>query len=225
MPNAATLSSAVETATKWWATASVLRLVRAVDRARRLEPRPQPVAGEARVGQRLERRERLRGDDEQRGLGIEVRGLLREVGRVDVGDEQRLDAGIRVRLEGLVDHHGAEVRAADADVHDVRHLLAGDAAPLARAHPVGERRHRVEHRLHVVVDVLPVDDERGRGARGPAQRGVQHRAVLGRVDVLAGEHRGVALGDPGLLGEARRARRGSRRSRGSSTGRRAGRRA
>ena len=115
--------------------------------------------------------------------------------------KQRLDAGIRVGLERLVDHHGAEVRPADADVDDVRDLLAGDAPPLARAHPVGERGHRVEHLLHVVIDVLPVDDERGRGAGRPAQRGVQHGAVFGRVDVLAGEHRGVALGDAGLLGE------------------------
>ncbi len=55
--------------------------------------------------------------------------------------------------------------------------------------------------MDVVIDVLPVDDERGGGARGPAQRGVEHRAVLGRVDVLAREHGGVVLGDPGLLGE------------------------
>ena len=135
------------------------------------------------------------------GLGIEVRGLLRQVGRVDVGDEQGPDAGIRVRLESFVDHHRAEVRPADADVHDVCHLLAGDAAPLARTHTIREHRHRAEHFVDVVVDVLPVDDERGRGARGAAQRGVEHRAVLGGTDVLAGEHGGVVLGDAGLLGE------------------------
>ncbi|MDR6168676.1 hypothetical protein QE367_002880 [Microbacterium paludicola] len=39
------------------------------------------------------------------------------------------------------------------------HLLAGDAGPFAGANPIGERRHLLEHGLHVGVDVLPVDDE------------------------------------------------------------------
>ena len=202
MPNAATLSSAVETATKWCATASVFACSDPSIAPGRREPRPEPVAREAGVGERLEGGEGLRGDDEQRRLGVEVGGLLREVGRVDVRDEPRLDAGVRVGLERLVDHHGAEVRAADADVDDVRHPLAGHARPLAAAHALGERGHPLEHGLHVGVDILPVDDERGLRAGRSAQRGVQDGAILGRVDVLAREHRGVALGDAGLLGQA-----------------------
>ena len=65
--------------------------------------------------------------------------------------------------------------------------LAGVAGPLAGAHPVGEGGHPVEHRVHVGHDVLAVDLDHG-VARGP-QRGVQHRAVLGGVDLLAREHR------------------------------------
>ena len=121
---------------------------------------------------------------------------------IDVRDEARLDAGIRVGLERLVDHHGAEVRSADADVDDVRDLLAGHARATRRERTRSANADiALEHRLDVVIDILPVHDERGRAPGGPAQRGVQHGAILGRVDVLAREHRGVALGDAGLLGE------------------------
>src|SRR5262249_1059689 len=53
------------------------------------------------------------------------------------------------------------------------------------------RRRRVEHRVHARHDVLAVDDD-ARAARRP-QRHVQHRATLGGVDRLAGEHRVHAL--------------------------------
>ncbi len=45
------------------------RRLGSVDRARLREASPQPVAGEPRVGQGLQRRERLGCDDEQRRLG------------------------------------------------------------------------------------------------------------------------------------------------------------
>ena len=60
-------------------------------------------------------------------------------------------------------------------------------------------RHPVEHLVHVGDHVLAVHDE-ARVAR-QAQRGVQHGPVLGDVDVLAGEHRGDPLAQPGPLGE------------------------
>ena len=194
MPNASTLSSAVETATKCFAT----RAVGVLDRAGLRQAVPQPLAGEAGVRQRLEGAEGLRRDDEQRRLRVEVRGLLEEVARVDVRDETGRETGLHVRLERLVDHDRAEVRAADADVHDRFDALAGHARPGAVAHRVRERRDLREHLLHVVVDVLPVDGERGGrdelAGGGAAQRRVQHSAVLRDVDVLAGEHRGVAAG-------------------------------
>ena len=71
--------------------------------------------------------------------------------------------------------------------------------PLAAAHPVAEGRHPVEHLVHLLDDVGAVDDQRAL-ARHP-QRDVEHRAVLGDVDVLAGEHRLAALGEPALVGE------------------------
>ena len=60
-----------------------------VPRDRRLvaERRQRPLAGRARVRHRLERREGLRRDDEQRLGRVEVAGRLGEVGAVDVRDE------------------------------------------------------------------------------------------------------------------------------------------
>ena len=75
----------------------------------------------------------------------------------------------------------------------------GGARPLAAAQPVGEVAHRVQHVVHVGDDVLAVDRQL-RAARQP-QRGVQHGAVLGGVDVLAGEHRVAALLEVGGPGE------------------------
>ena len=86
----------------------------------------------------------------------------------------------------VVHHHRTEVGAADTDVDDGLDALAGGALPLTGAQLVGEVTHRVEHCVHVGDHVLAVDGQR-RIARQP-QRGVQHRTVLGGVDVLTGEH-------------------------------------
>ena len=57
----------------------------------------------------------------------------------------------------------------------------------------------VQHRVHVLDDVLTVDHQLH--ACRVAQRGVQHRTVLRRVDVHAGEHRVTALLQPGSAGQ------------------------
>ena len=73
--------------------------------------------------------------------------------------------------------------------------LPGRAGPLAAAQPVGELAHPVQHLVHVGHDVLAVDAQLD-AARLP-QRGVQDRAVLGGVDVHAGEHRVAVLLEAG----------------------------
>ncbi|OEI67192.1 hypothetical protein Cus16_3201 [Curtobacterium sp. ER1/6] len=170
-----------------------------VARVGQAELRPQPLACQARVRQGLEGAEGLRRDDEERGLGVEVGGLLVDVRGVDVRDEARLEPGLHVGLEGLVDHDRAEVRATDADVDDGLDALARDTRPLTGADLLGEGVDLVERGVHVGVDVLAVDDERRLDALGTTERGVQHGAVLGDVDVLTGEHRLEALGDTGVL--------------------------
>ena len=107
--------------------------------------------------------------------------------------------------QGLVGHHRAEVGAADADVDDRADPLAGDAGPRAGADLVGEGVDPVEHLVDVGDDVLAVDLERA-SARQP-QRGVQHGAVLGDVDVLAARtSRRAARSRPTSLGQVEQRR-------------------
>ena len=96
MPNSATPSALVETATKCLAIASS-----------RAQLRERPLPRGVGVGHRLQRREGLRGDDEERLLGVEVAGLLGEVGAVDVGDEAEGHLAARVVAQRLVGHHRA----------------------------------------------------------------------------------------------------------------------
>ena len=165
------------------------------------QPGQQPLAHQARVGEGLERGEGLRRDDHQRGLGIEVAGGLVRIGGVDVGEEPGGQPVLREGLQRLVDHDRSEVAAADADVHDSLDLLPGHAGPLTGAHRVREVVDALQRLVDVRVDLLAVDLERRRGALGATERGVEHRAVLGGVEVGTGEHGVSALLDADLAGE------------------------
>ena len=57
----------------------------------------------------------------------------------------------------------------------------------------------VEHLVHSAIDVCPSTTRLDR--LGRPQRRVQHRPVLGDVDVLAGQHRVSALGQADLVGQ------------------------
>ncbi len=138
----------------------------------------EPAARGGCVRQRLERRERLRRDDEQRRGRIQVGQRAHQVGRVDVGDETRRDPGVGVVTQRPAHHHRTEIRTADTDVDDRADLLAGRAPPLPGPQPVGELAHPAQNVVHVGDDVLPVDGEVR--VRRQAQGGVQHRAVLRR---------------------------------------------
>ena len=167
MPNAATLSRAVETATKCWATAAlrdssssaVPRVSQSHSRARRALVRVSRVPNV------------LDATMNSVGRRVEALDLLGQVRRVDVGDEPHLEAVLHVRLERLVGHDGPEVGAADADVHDGRDPLAGHAGPRAGPHLLRERVHLGELGLYVGVDLLSVHDER-RVAPGGRRRAV-----------------------------------------------------
>ena len=72
-----------------------------------------------------------------------------------------------------------------------------DVTPVAER--VRERRHLLQHPVHVRDDIDAVDDETR--PRRHAQRDVQHGAVLGDVDVLAAEHGVDPRPQPAGLGE------------------------
>ncbi len=113
-----------------------------------------------------------------------------DVGAVDVRHEVGAQSRVAEGRERLGDHRRAQIAAADPDVHDVGDLLVGP-------NPFGERRHRVEHGVHVGHHVPAVGLDHGpcRGTEG----GVQHRPVLRHVDVFTGEHRLPALWHTGGL--------------------------
>ena len=105
----------------------------------------------------------------------------------------------RERRQGAGGHGRAEVGAADADIDDVGHRLTERAAHPALAHIRGEAQHLFAHADDFRHDVLAVDLD---GLAGEvAQGGVQDGALLGDVDLLAGEHRVTAGFDFGRLGE------------------------
>ena len=160
----------------------------------------EPGARGGGVGECLESGEGLRGDDEQCRLGVEVGEGADHVRGVDVGDEVAADPGVDVVAQRLIDHHRTEVGAADADVDDVGDGFSGVSLPLSAAEAVGELAHPGEDLVHVGDDVLAVDGQCRIGRQ--AQRGVQDGAVLGGVDVGAGEHVVADLLETDLAGQA-----------------------
>ena len=176
MPNFATPSALVDTATKCFATAASL---------------PSCATSESRAAFALVIVSSVVNvfDETMNSVSrrVEAARGLGQVGGVDVRDEAQVEVALAVVAQRLVRHHRAEVGAADADVDHVADALAGVAAPRAVAHPVGERGHAVEHVVHAGHHVDAVHHDR-LASRG-AQRHVQHGAVLGGVDPLAAEHR------------------------------------
>ncbi len=147
----------------------------------------EPRLGRLGVGHRLLRRERLRGDDEQRLVGLDLAERLRQMGRIDVGNEVVLQRALRVGRERDVRHDGTQIAAADADVHHIFDLLARVPAPRARTHRVREIAHARQNVAHVRHDVVSID-ENLRFRIPVAQCRVEHRAILRHVDFLAREH-------------------------------------
>ena len=176
-------------------------LIGAVDGTLSLELLEHPGLDLASVGEGLERGEGLGDDNHERGLGIQTLELLCLVVGVDVGDIAAVDTGVGIGTQGLVSHDRAQVGAADADGHQVLDLLAGNALPLTGAHALGKGVHAVENLVHVGDDILAVDDELALLGCRAAQCGVQDGAVLGGVDVLAGEHGVAALLELHLAGK------------------------
>ena len=159
----------------------------------------QPALDALGVRHRFLRRERLRTDDHERLGRVESLHGLGEVGAVHIREEAEGEVALRVVFERFVGHHGAEVRPADADVHDGANALPREAGPRAGTDAVREVRHAVEHGVNVRHHVLAIDDDRGtpRGAKGR----VEHGASFGDVDLVAAEQGVDTVAELALLGE------------------------
>jgi hypothetical protein len=148
--------------------------------------RQEPLPRAEGVGHGLLRGEGLGGDQEQGGFGVERFEGLGDVGAVHVGDEVHPQPGRRIGPQAFGDHHRAEVRAADADVDEVPDRSAGVPRPGARANLLREILHPRQHGLDLGHDIPAVRLDPG--VRTVAQGHVEHGAVFGFVDPVAGEH-------------------------------------
>ena len=173
MPNFATSSALVETATKCFAMAF------SSPSARR-----RPVARRVRVGHGLERGESLGRNDEQRFGGVEVARRLGEVGAIDVRDEAEGQVALAVMRSASYAITGPRSEPPIPILIDV----ADRACRYGPVHaPLRTRFEKCAIRSSTACtcrhDVLAVDEDRRVARR--AQRDVQHGALFGDVDFLA----------------------------------------
>jgi hypothetical protein len=99
----------------------------------------------------------------------------------------------------LICHHRAKVRTADADIDDVADWSARVPRPATVANIIGKPGHAIEHGVHSRHHILTVDDHTR--TLGCPERCVQDSAVLGHVDLPAGEHCLDAFGEAPLDGK------------------------
>ena len=158
MPNLVTSAALVETATKCFATAL------SSPSAARLQSRA--VCALVIVSSVVKVFDEMMN---KRFGRVEVARRFGEVGAVDVRDEAHGQIAVAVMAQRLVRHHGAEVRAADANINDVADALAGVAFPRAVADARGKIRHAIEHLVDLGHDVVAVDADRERRAAHAAR--------------------------------------------------------
>ena len=165
----------------------------------------QRVLDEGLVGQRLQRGAGL-GDEHEQGVGhVDLAEHARGVVGIDVADE------LSLHLEGAVDPGpvlqrqihgaGAEVAAADADLHDGGELLARGVRDLAGVYLAGHLRD-----FGLLLDVegaLVHAVGNHRIAQLAAAHVVQHAALFAGVDHRAIVQLGELLGQLRLLGKLR----------------------
>ena len=95
-----------------------------------------------------------------------------------------------------------QIRTADANVDDGGQLLSGETLPLATSDLLGELLHVLQDVVDTALgghDILTVDLHVP--ATDIAQGGMVNGAVLGEVDLLAGEHSIALLLKAGLLSQ------------------------
>ena len=163
----------------------------------------QSILDEGLVGQRLQRRSGLRHQHEQRVRDVDPAEHARRIVGIDVADELRLhlEAAVDLRpvLQRQIHRAGAQIAAADADLHDSGELLARGIRDLARMHLAGQLRDAVLL-LHIEGALVnAVGDDRI--AQLAAAQMMQHAAVLAGVDDRAIVQLGKLPGQLRLPGE------------------------
>src|SRR5580700_1175100 len=151
------------------------------------QSRKSPCPSCVGVRHRFQCREGFRRNDTE-GFGrIEVTDSFREVGSIDIGYEPECHSAVAVMFESFVGHHWPEVRAANADIHDVTDALARVTFPGTAADALGEVSHLVENGVNLGHYIVAINDD-GR-TFGSTQSDMQHGSLFSDVDLFTPEHR------------------------------------
>ena len=149
------------------------------------ERRCDPFAGRLGIGHRLDGGEGLGGDDEQRRLGLQTLQRVGDVRAVDIGDEMGARAVV-VGRKRQRRHRRAEIGAADADIDDVGDLSCR-SAPGALPRRTASAKAAIASSTSCTSGITSWPSTDTPLSARIAQRGVQHGAVLGDVDLVARE--------------------------------------
>ena len=191
MPNLATPSALVESATKWRAMPSSAPIAASVHR--------RAAAAFVIVSSVVNVLEAMMNSV---SCGSRPWVALAKSAPSTLATKRTVRSRIAERPQRAIGHFRPEIGAADADIDDVADSLAAVSGPGAGPHLARERGHPVEDGVDLGHDILAVD-ENLLAAFG-AQRHMQDGAVLADVDLLAREHRVAPRRDaarPGKLDE------------------------
>lgn len=126
----------------------------------------------------------------KRGFRIEKLQRIGNMRAVDIGNEMRTRAVMEGRKRQRR-HNRAEIGTANTNIDDVGNLFPGRTFQGAGTDRIGKLAHGCQNAVHIRHHVLVINENGRVGTI--AQGGMQHGAVFGEVDGLAGEHL-LALG-------------------------------
>src|SRR6185312_7307718 len=132
-------------------------------------------------------RECFRRYNEEGFSRIEVPDGFDEIGAIHVGNESERQSTFAVMFQCFVGHHRSEVGSTNPNVDDVANALPGVPLPLTAPEAIGEVCHFVQHSVDLRYNLLALNYDGC--SLGSAQRYVEHRPLLGYVDLLPSKHR------------------------------------
>src|SRR5216683_4286854 len=145
-----------------------------------------PLAGRASIRQSLQCRESLGGDDEERLRRVQISGSFHKLVAIDVGNEAHGQTTITEVPHCIVSYGWTQVGAANTDVNDIAHALAGIPSPGAAPHAVREVCHLIQHCVYLGYHVLTIDEDCF--LLWGAQSHMEDRAILRNVNLVPQKH-------------------------------------
>ena len=146
----------------------------------------QPFAAGFGIGQRLNRCKGLWWNDKQGCFRIDFVQNFATGSSVNVGNEITVKVFSPIFAQCFGCHFRPQIRSSDADVYDIRQLLAGLPRKLSQPYGFRKLAHFSQYRIDFRHHVLAVDINRCIAA--VTQGNVQNRAMFGNVNSFAAKH-------------------------------------